>query len=310
MIRRKNMNIKIGTRGSKLALAQTNSVIELLKKIAPEIQTEVSVIKTTGDIMQDVSLLQIGGQGAFVKEIEEALLEGRIDLAVHSMKDVPGETPERLTFAAILQREDVRDVLVSRGRIKMEFMPKGARIGTGSLRRGAQIKAILPDIQIVPLRGNIDTRLKKIETEDLTGVILAAAGMKRLGYIETISQFLPTELMLPAVGQGALGLQLRKTDAGLIKILAGLNHAPTAAEVTAERSYLRALGGGCRLPIAAYGLIEKERLTLEGLVAAPNGTSVLRDKVWGEINEAEEMGRKLADMIMEKGGRKLLDLVC
>jgi hydroxymethylbilane synthase len=304
------MNIKIGTRGSKLAMVQTNSVVENLKKIVPGIQTEIIVIKTSGDIMQDVSLLQIGGQGAFVKEIEEALLDGRIDLAVHSMKDVPGETPDGLTFAAIMQREDVRDVLVSRGRIKMEFMPKGAKLGTGSLRRGAQIKAILPDIQIVPLRGNIDTRLKKIETEDLTGVILAAAGIKRLGYVEAISQFLPTELMLPAVGQGAIGLQIRKTDAELLKVLSKLNHAPTATEVTAERSYLRALGGGCRLPIAAYGLIEKQRLTLEGLVAAPNGTSVIRDKVWGEIDEAEEMGKKLASMIMEKGGRKLLDLVC
>lgn len=302
--------VKIGTRGSKLALAQTNSVIELLKKIAPDIQIEISVIKTSGDVMQDVSLLQIGGQGAFVKEIEEALLAGEIDLAVHSMKDVPGEIPEGLAFAAILKREDVRDVLVSRGRIKMEFMPKGAKIGTGSLRRGAQIKAILPDIEIVPLRGNIDTRLKKIETENLTGVILAAAGMKRLGYVQTITQFLPVELMLPAVGQGALGLQVRKTDGDLAGILSKLNHAPTAVEVEAERSYLRALGGGCRLPIAAYGLIEAQRLTLEGLVAAPNGTSVIRDKVWGALDEAEELGQKLALMIMEKGGKKLLNLMC
>lgn len=152
--------------------------------------------------MQDVSLAQIGGQGVFVKEIEEALLSGGIDLAVHSMKDVPGETPEGLMFAAILPREDMRDVLVSRGNVKMEFMPKGARIGTGSLRRGAQVKAIMPDLEIVPLRGNIDTRLNKIDTEKLTGVILAAAGMKRLGYVQKITQFLPIELMLPAVGQG------------------------------------------------------------------------------------------------------------
>lgn len=304
------MNIKVGTRGSKLALTQTNAVIESLKKAAPDVQVEICVIKTSGDIMQDVSLLQIGGQGVFVKEIEEALLSGSIDLAVHSMKDVPGDIPEGLTFAAILPREDVRDVLVSRGKIKFEFLPKGAKIGTGSLRRGAQIKSILPDVNIVPLRGNIDTRLKKIETENLTGVILAAAGMKRLGYVETISQFLPIELMLPAVGQGALGLQVRKKDTMLAAYCARLNHVTTAAEVTAERSYLRALGGGCRLPIAAYGLLEGKRLTLEGLVAAPDGTSVIRDKVWGELDEAEDMGRRLADMIMEKGGRKLLDLVC
>ena len=304
------MSIKIGTRGSKLALAQTNSVVESIRKINPEITVEISVIKTSGDIMQDVSLLQIGGQGVFVKEIEEALLSGSIDLAVHSMKDVPGDIPEGLTFAAILPREDARDILVSRGKIKFEFMPKGARIGTGSLRRGAQIKAILPDINIVALRGNIDTRLKKIETENLTGVILAAAGMKRLGYAETITQFLPVELMLPAVGQGALGLQIRKADTELAKILARLNHAPTAVAVTAERSFLRALGGGCWLPIAAYGLIEREHLALEGLVAAPDGTSVIRDKVWGTLSEAEELGKKLADMIMEKGGKKLLNLVC
>lgn len=304
------MNIKVGTRGSKLALTQTNAVVESLKKAVPEIQVEICVIKTSGDIMQDVSLLQIGGQGVFVKEIEEALLSGSIDLAVHSMKDVPGDIPEGLTFAAILPREDVRDVLVSKGRIKFEFLPKGAKIGTGSLRRGAQIKSILPDVNVIPLRGNIDTRLKKIETENLTGVILAAAGMKRLGYVETVTQFLPTEIMLPAVGQGALGLQVRKEDTKLAEYCGRLNHATTAAEVTAERSYLRALGGGCRLPIAAYGLLEGKRLTLEGLVAAPNGSSVIRDKVWGELREAEDMGRRLADMIMERGGKKLLDLVC
>jgi len=304
------MKINVGTRGSSLALAQTNSVVEKIQKTASEIVAEITVIKTSGDIMQDVSLAQIGGQGVFVKEIEEALLSGGIDLAVHSMKDVPGETPEDLMFAAILPREDMRDVLVSRGNVKMEFMPRGARIGTGSLRRGAQIKAMLPDLEIVPLRGNIDTRLKKIETENLTGIILAAAGMKRLGYVQKITQFLPIELMLPAVGQGALGLQIRKTDTELLKVLAKLNHEQTATEISAERSYLRALGGGCRLPIAAYGLIEKQRLTLEGLLAAPNGSSVIRDKVWGEPGEAEELGRKLADMILEKGGRQLLNLLC
>jgi len=303
------MNIKVGTRGSKLALTQTNSVVEMIKRMVPDITADITVIKTSGDILQDVSLLQIGGQGVFVKELEEALLDGRIDLAVHSVKDVPGEIPEGLMFAAILPREDVRDILVSRDRTKLEFMPRGAKIGTGSLRRGAQIKAILPDVDIVPLRGNIETRLKKIETENLTGVILAAAGMKRLGYVEAITQFLPIELMLPAVGQGALGLQIRRSDAELAAVLAKLNHRTTAVEVAAERSYLRALGGGCRLPIAAYGLMEGERLTLEGLVAAPDGSSVIRDKVWGAPSEAEEMGRKLAAMIMERGGKKFLDQV-
>jgi len=304
------MNIKIGTRGSKLAMAQTKSVVEKLKIVAPEITTEICVIKTSGDIMQDVSLLSIGGQGVFVKEIEEALIAGSIDLAVHSMKDVPGETPEELRFAAILPREDVRDILVSRGNVKLEFMPKGAKIGTGSMRRGAQIQMMLPDVTIVPLRGNIDTRLKKIETENLAGVILAAAGMKRLGYVQKISQYLPIELMLPAVGQGALGLQIRKADSDLAASLAQLDHAPTAAEITAERSYLRALGGGCRLPIAALSRLEGQRLSLEGLVAAPNGVGAVRDKVWGAPDEAEAMGKKLAEMIMEKGGKRFLNPVC
>jgi hydroxymethylbilane synthase len=304
------VHIKVGTRGSKLALAQTNSVIEALKKVAPEIEVEICVIRTSGDIMQDVSLAQIGGQGVFVKEIEEALLARSIDLAVHSMKDVPGETPEGLIFAAVMKREDVRDVLVSRGNVKMEFMPKGAKIGTGSLRRAAQIKAMLPDVSIMPLRGNIDTRLKKIETENLTGVILAAAGMKRMGYLEKITQYLPVELMLPAVGQGALGLEIRMQDTQLSELCAKMNDEQTAAEVAAERAYLRALGGGCRLPIAAYGLLEGKRLTLEGILAAPNGSTVIRDKVWGEIGQAEELGKKLADLILEKGGKRLLDLMC
>lgn len=304
------MHIKIGTRGSKLAMAQANYVADCLQKTDAKINTEICIIKTTGDIMQDVSLLKIGGKGVFVKEIEDALLSGTIDLAVHSMKDVPTENPEGLIFAAILPREDVRDILVSRDNIKIEFMPKGAKIGTGSMRRASQILATMPDITIVPLRGNLDTRLKKIETENLAGVILAAAGMKRMGFAEKITQYLPIETMLPAVGQGALGLEIRDNDGVLKKILAKLNHEPTRTEVTAERSYLRALGGGCRLPIAAFAKIDGGQLSLEGLVAAPRGTSVVRDKVRGSIDEAEDLGRKLADMIMEKGGKKLLELVC
>jgi hydroxymethylbilane synthase len=303
------MKFKIGTRGSKLALTQTNFVADKLKKIMPEANIEICVIKTSGDIMQDVSLLTIGGQGVFVKELEDALLSKKIDLAVHSMKDVPGETPDELIFAAILPREDFRDVLVSRDNIKMESMPKGAKIGTGSQRRGAQIKAIMPDVNIVPLRGNIETRLKKIETENLTGVILAAAGMKRMGLAEKITQYLPLETMLPAVGQGALGLQIRKMDIDLAKICASLNDTTTATEVTAERSFLRALGGGCRLPIAALGKLESQRLSLEGMVAAPDGSVMIREKIQGVREDAETLGEQLASIILEKGGKKLLDLM-
>jgi hydroxymethylbilane synthase len=301
---------RIGTRGSKLALTQTNFVADKLKKAIPDTEFEICVIKTSGDIMQDVSLLTIGGQGVFVKELEEALLSSKVDLAVHSMKDVPGDIPEGLTFAAILKREDTRDVLVSRNNIKLEFMPKGAKIGTGSQRRGAQIKAMMPDVNIVPLRGNIDTRLKKIETENLTGVILAAAGMKRMGLAEKITQFLPIETMLPAVGQGALGLQIRKADTELAEACSVLNDATTAAEVAAERAFLRGLGGGCRLPIAALGKLDGQMLTLEGMVAAPNGSTMIREKISGTITDAEEMGKKLAEIILDKGGRRLLDLMC
>ena len=303
-------NIKIGTRGSKLALTQTNFVADKLKKAIPDAEVEICVIKTSGDIMQDVSLLTIGGQGVFVKEIEEALLSEKIDLAVHSLKDVPGENPEGLIFAAILPREDVRDVLVSRNNIKLEFMPKGAKIGTGSQRRGAQIKALLPDVSIVPLRGNIETRIKKIETENINGVILAAAGMKRNGLAEKITQFLPVETMLPAVGQGALGLQIRKDDTELAKACAALNDTTTAAEVAAERAFLRALGGGCRLPIAALGKLDGRMLTLEGMVAAPNGSTMIREKLSGTINDVEAMGKKLAEIVLDKGGRRLMDLMC
>lgn len=302
-------NIKVGTRGSKLALTQTNFVADQLKKTIPDAKIEICVIKTSGDIMQDVSLLTIGGQGVFVKEIEEALLSSKIDLAVHSMKDVPGDIPEGLMFAAILPREDIRDVLVSRNNIKLEFLPKGAKIGTGSQRRGAQIKALLPDVMIVPLRGNIETRIKKIETENLTGVILAAAGMKRNGLAEKITQFLPVETMLPAAGQGALGLQIRKSDVELARACAALNDATAAAEVAAERAFLRALGGGCRLPIAALGKLDGQMLTLEGMVAAPNGSTMIREKIGGPVKDAEEMGKKLAEIILDKGGRRLMDLM-
>ena len=304
------MNIKIGTRGSRLALTQTNFVADKIKKIMPEANIEICIIKTSGDIMEDISLLKMGGKGVFVKEIEDALLSGAIDLAVHSMKDVPTEVPAGLEFVAILQREDVRDILASKDNRKIEQMPRGARIGTGSLRRASQLLAVLPDVVIIPLRGNLDTRLKKIETEKLAGVIVAAAGMKRMGLADRITQFLPVEIMLPAVGQGALGLELRTGDDELKKNLAKINHAPTYTEITAERSFLRHLGGGCRLPIAALGKLEGDKLSLEGLVADPQGSSIIRDKVQGSVFEAEELGKRLAKIILEKGGKKLLDLMC
>jgi hydroxymethylbilane synthase len=292
-----------------LALTQTNWVAGLIRERFPELNIEIVVIKTTGDIMQDVSLVQIGGKGVFVKEIEEALLNGRIDLAVHSMKDVPAEIPAGLEIAITPEREDPRDVLISRGNTQVEAMPRGARIGTGSLRRGYQLLNSLPDIKIVPLRGNLDTRIKKIEMDNLAGVIVAASGLKRMGWAGSVSQYLSVEFMLPAVGQGVLGLELRSQDNETRGVAAFLNHETTWLEVGAERAFLKRLGGGCRLPIAAYGKIQGNQLLVRGLVGGMDGRVMLRDEVSGATTSGQALGETLADKILARGGRELLDEV-
>jgi hydroxymethylbilane synthase len=292
-----------------LALTQTNWVAGLIRERHPGLNVEIVVIKTTGDIMQDVSLVQIGGKGVFVKEIEEALLNGRIDLAVHSMKDVPAEIPAGLEIAITPEREDPRDVLISRGNTKVEAMPRGARIGTGSLRRGYQLLNSLPDIEIVPLRGNLDTRIKKIELDNLTGVIVAASGLKRMGWAGRVSQYLSVEFMLPAVGQGVLGLELRSQDDETREVASFLNHETTWLEVGAERAFLKRLGGGCQLPIAAYGKIQGNQLLVRGLVGGMDGRVMLRDDVSGPTTSGQALGEELADKILAQGGRELLDEV-
>lgn len=301
--------MKIGTRGSGLALTQTNWVAGLVRERFPELNVEIVVIKTTGDVMQDVSLVQIGGKGVFVKEIEEALLNGRIDLAVHSMKDVPAEIPADLEIAITPEREDPRDVLISRGNTQVEAMPRGARIGTGSLRRGYQLLNSLPDIKIVPLRGNLDTRINKIEMDNLAGVIVAASGLKRMGWAGRVSQYLSVEFMLPAVGQGVLGLELRSQDNETREVSAFLNNETTWLEVGAERAFLKRLGGGCQLPIAAYGKIQGNQLLVRGLVGGMDGRVMLRDEVSGTPTSNQELGEELADKILARGGRELLDEV-
>jgi hydroxymethylbilane synthase len=292
-----------------LALTQTNWVAGLIRERHPGLNVEIVVIKTTGDIMQDVSLVQIGGKGVFVKEIEEALLNGRIDLAVHSMKDVPAEIPAGLEIAITPEREDPRDVLISRGNTQVEAMPRGARIGTGSLRRGYQLLNSLPDIKIVPLRGNLDTRIKKIEMDNLAGVIVAASGLKRMGWSGRVSQYLSVEFMLPAVGQGVLGLELRSQDNETREAAAFLNNETTWLEVGAERAFLKRLGGGCQLPIAAYGKIHGNKLLVRGLVGGMDGRVMLRDEVSGTPISNQELGEELADKILARGGRELLDEV-
>ncbi len=299
-------NIRIGTRGSALAMTQTRWVADILKRHIPETEVEIRVIKTKGDIMQDVSLVKIGGKGVFVREIEEALLRGKIDMAVHSMKDVPAELPEGLTIGVIPEREDPRDVLIGRDRIKMEAMPRGARIGTGSLRRGIQVRSLLPDVQIVPLRGNLDTRIRKIESEGLDGVIVAAAGIRRMGWVQRVSQFIPVELMLPAVGQGALGIEMRMEDGKMAEALSFLNHSATWIEVGAERAFLKRLGGGCQLPIAAYGKIRGAELVLRGLVGSLDGRRVIQDEIKGAPADHRALGSALAETILDRGGREIL----
>ncbi|MBI4634436.1 MAG: hydroxymethylbilane synthase [Deltaproteobacteria bacterium] len=304
-----NGTLKIGSRGSKLALTQTNWVADLIRNRHPGITVEVIIIKTKGDIMQDVSLAKIGGKGLFVKELEDALLKNDVDLAVHSMKDVPAELPAGLEIGIVPEREDPRDVLISKNNRKIEELPKRARIGTGSMRRGFQLLNYLPDIEIVPLRGNLDTRIKKVETENLDGVILAAAGIRRMGWAKQISQYLPVEMVLPAVGQGVIGIEMRSGDARVKDAVSFLHHETTWFEVSAERAFLKRIGGGCQLPIAAYGKKSGDQLLLRGLVGGMDGRVMVREEVAGPVATNEALGRELAERILSRGGKELLDEV-
>jgi len=301
--------LRIGTRGSALALTQSGWVAEQIRKRQPGLAVELVTIKTKGDIMQDVSLVKIGGKGLFIKEIEDALLRGDIDVAVHSMKDVPAELPEGLEIAVTPKREDPRDVLISRGNRKLEEMPHGARIGTCSLRRGLQLRNRMPDLEIVPLRGNLDTRIRKVETEDLAGVIVAAAGVRRMGWTAKVSQFIPVEVMLPAVCQGVLGIETRRADDRAQEAVAFLHDPITACEAGAERAFLKQIGGGCQLPIAAFAKRKGDALAVEGLVGSPDGRVMIGHKATGPWEEAEALGRGLADNILARGGRELLEEV-
>ena len=294
--------IRVGTRGSALALKQTGDIAARLMTHHPDLEVEIVTIKTTGDKMQDVALAKIGGKGVFVKEIEEALLRNEIDLAVHSMKDVPSEMPEALRIGAVPLREDPRDVLISRDGRALEDLPAGARIGTGSLRRGIQIKARFPHLEVTAIRGNLDTRIRKIETENLAGIILAAAGMSRLGWTERVSHYIGADTMIPAIGQGALALQCRRDDRQTLAAIAFLNHGETAQAVTAERAFLRVFGGGCQVPIAAHATVQGDRLKLTGLIGSLDGSCIIRDEAEGPVAESETIGISLANRLLEHGG--------
>jgi hydroxymethylbilane synthase len=299
----------IGTRGSALALAQTGMIADFIRREHPALAVELKIIRTKGDIMQNVALSVIGGKGVFIKEIEEALLRDEVDLAVHSMKDVPALLPDALEIAVTPLREDPRDVLISKENRKLEDMRPGARIGTGSLRRELQLKNRFPLLEIVPIRGNLDTRIKKLETENLDGVILAAAGMARMGWSTRVSQFIPVEMLLPAVGQGVLGLETRRNDDRSRNIIKFLNDPVTFVEAGAERAFLGRLGGGCQLPIAAYARKNGDTITVEGMVGSADGRCVIRETAEGKASEYAIIGSGLAETILQKGGDALLSQI-
>ncbi|HEX3557857.1 MAG TPA: hydroxymethylbilane synthase [Pyrinomonadaceae bacterium] len=305
------MNLVIGSRGSKLALWQSEWVKARLEALDPQASVRIEIIKTTGDVRRDVPLAVIGGQGAFTKEIETALLDRRVDIAVHSLKDLPTVTPEGLTIVATPEREDPRDALVLRAgadatNASLRNLPQGAVVGTSSLRRIAQLKHLRPDVQIKDLRGNVDTRLRKLDARDFDAVILASAGLRRLGFAARISAAIEIEEMLPAVSQGALGLETRADDAQTNDLVSRLDYAPTRAAVLAERALLRSLGGGCQVPIAAHATVEGERLHLDGLVASLDGGEVMRDSFEGDARDAAAVGEALAARMLERGAASLL----
>jgi hydroxymethylbilane synthase len=295
--------IKIGTRGSKLALQQSAWVRQRIAERHPGLSIDVVRIRTTGDMITDVPLAQVGGKGLFVKEIEEALLRQEIDLAVHSMKDVPVELPAGLHLGAITEREDPRDVLISREGQGLEQLPAGARIGTSSLRRKAQLLAINPQWEVISLRGNLDTRIKRLETAGLDAVILAAAGVRRMGLEQRITETLPFTTMLPAVGQGALGIECREEGA-INELIAFLRHAESTRAVQGERAFLRRLEGGCQVPIAAYGAVERGRILLRGLVARLDGSQLFRAEAEGD--DPGMLGERLAEELLAQGAEEVL----
>ncbi|MFO0985694.1 MAG: hydroxymethylbilane synthase [Planctomycetota bacterium] len=299
--------LRIATRRSKLALWQAEHVATRLRGAHAGLEVQLVPMTTRGDQIQDRSLAAIGGKGLFIKELEVALEEGRADIAVHSMKDVPAELPPGMTLGAILARADTRDALISRRFAGLDDLPRGARVGTSSLRRQAQLLAKRPDLAILPLRGNVDTRLRKLDEGELDAIVLASAGLIRLGWEARITEMLDPTACLPAVGQGAIGVECREGDEATLARLAALEHAPTRIAVSAERAFSHRLGGSCQSPVAAFARLEQGVLQLTGLVAEPDGSRLWRDSVSGAPGDAQSLGMKLADGILAQGAKALLE---
>jgi hydroxymethylbilane synthase len=301
--------IKIGTRASLLAVTQSTMIKELIEKQHPGTTVELVKIMTKGDKILDVPLAKVGGKGLFVKELEDALLDGRADLAVHSMKDVPTDLPEGLHLGIVTERENPRDAFVSNKYDNVLALPQGATVGTSSLRRKSQLACLRPDLVIEDLRGNVDTRLRKLDEGQYDAIILAAAGLNRLNKSDRITSLLEPAQMLPAIGQGALGLELRKDDAELLEGIFFLNHADTATAVRAERAFLLRLEGGCQVPIGAFATTDGDTVTLTGLIASVDGKEILKEQETGPAAEAAEMGTRIAEKLLDMGGREILDEV-
>ncbi|MEW6730609.1 MAG: hydroxymethylbilane synthase [Acidobacteriota bacterium] len=298
--------IRIGSRGSKLALWQANWVKERLEQRFPGTEVTIQIIKTTGDKFQEAAPPDSLPKGLFTKEIQDAMLRNEVDVAVHSLKDLPTDLHENLCLAAITKREEAHDALICRGSTKLQELPNGARIGTSSTRRRSQLLNLRPDLKVEELRGNVDTRLRKLDDGEYDAILLAAAGLIRLGLKERISELLSADLIVPAVGQGALAIETRSDDKDTQKFVRVLNHKATRITCTAERVFLAALGGGCQVPIAAYGEIEAGKLTLRGCVASIDGTTVIKRAITGPVEEAEFLGNKLAEKVLAAGADKLI----
>lgn len=300
--------LRIGTRGSILARWQAEFIRKQLFQVAG-VEAEIVIIKTSGDKMQQSSLAQIGGKGIFIKELEEALLEEAVDLAVHSVKDIPTETPSRLFFPAVCRRDDVRDCLISNSGTPLASLKKGARVGTGSLRRQAQLLHHRPDLDIRELRGNVDTRLRKVESGEYDAIVLSKAGLDRLGWSQRITEPLSTDISLPAVGQGAIAIESRVKDEETGKILGRLDDLETRTAIIAERALLAALHGGCQVPLGAWARIERSELVLEAVVCSVDGVQYVRHRATAPPEQAAELGEHMARLLVEGGARNILDEV-
>jgi hydroxymethylbilane synthase len=303
------MIFRIGTRGSKLALTQSEWVKKEVQTRHPEVRVKLVKIKTKGDKIIDSPLSKIGGKGLFVKEIEDALLKKAVDLAVHSMKDVPAELQEGLTISVYPKREDPRDAFVSTHFRTVKDLPQGASVGTSSLRRSAQLLHMRPDLLIVPLRGNVDTRLRKLDSGDLQAIVLATAGLKRLGLSDRITTPLSPEAVLPAIGQGVLGLELRVDDEKTRNLISFLNDLETELAARAERAFLKELEGGCQVPLAGYARVERDLMVMDGMVAELDGSKILRQELRGAKDRPEELGIMLARRLIAAGADRILEKI-